>query len=317
MNRRTVVVTGAGGFVGQALATGFADLGWAVVGVDRAFDAETADPRVAQTVADLGKGFPVDVPLPDLVVHAAWTTTDPDALGMTVAEYRELNLRPLEETLRFCARSEPADFVFLSSSGVFAPDDATVGLTEAHAPTGSGPYALAKRDAEARVMAAGGYMSCHVVRLGYLYGPGEAPRPSRSGVSLVARWLSAAREGRPLEVRSDDPERDWTFTPDLASALDRVLQDSPAGHPIHLGSHHVCRDSAMAGLVAEFFPGTEIVATPHEGRLKPPMAPSDMPALEGFDWTAPGRGLELLMSGGAHGLARVGCADRAAARGTA
>lgn len=73
----------------------------------------------------------------------------------------------------------------------------------------------------------------------------------------------------------------------------------------------------MAGLVAEFFPGTEIVAAPPEGRLKPPMAPSDMPALAGFEWTAPTRGLEALMSGGAHGLARVGCADRAGARGTA
>ena len=34
MKRRQVLVTGAGGFVGRALALGFADLGWRVIGLD-------------------------------------------------------------------------------------------------------------------------------------------------------------------------------------------------------------------------------------------------------------------------------------------
>ena len=39
MKQRRVLVTGAGGFVGRALSLGFADLGWQVIGLDRAFDA--------------------------------------------------------------------------------------------------------------------------------------------------------------------------------------------------------------------------------------------------------------------------------------
>jgi UDP-glucose 4-epimerase len=303
MNGRTALVTGAGGFVGQALATGLADRGWDVVGVDRAFDAEVGDARVARIVADLADGVPADVPTADLVVHAAWTTTDPETLGVTAAEYHEANLRPLAATLHFCARVTPTAFVFLSSSGVFAPDDATGGLTDADVPTGSTPYAVAKREGEARVTAAAvpGATAFHIVRLGYLFGPGEVARPSRPGVSLVARWFAAAREGGPLEARSDDPEREWTFTPDLAPALERVVQAPPAGHPIHLGSPHVCRDRALAGLVADLFPGTEVGTVPAVGRVKPPMVPSDVAALRGFAWTDVPMGLRALVAGGAHG----------------
>lgn len=303
MNGRTALVTGAGGFVGQAIATGLAGLGWSVVGVDRMFDAGRGEARIERIVADLAGGVPPVSGQVDLLVHAAWTTADPGALGVTAAEYHDMNLRPLEAVLRFGARSAPASFVFLSSSGVFAPDDATGGLTDADMPTGSTPYAVAKREGETRVMARAdsGTTAFHVVRLGYLYGPGEAARPSRPGVSPVAGWLAAAREGRPLEVRSDNPEREWTFTPDLAPALERIVQAAPAGHPIHVGSPHVCRDGTLARFVAGAFPDAEIVTVAAEGRVKPPMVPSDLPALRGFSWTDVPTGVRTLVAGGAGG----------------
>jgi nucleoside-diphosphate-sugar epimerase len=297
MTERRVLVTGAGGFVGRALTSGFADLGWQVTGVDRAFEAGWEHPGIQRVTADLAGDTPLDLPEADLVVHGAWVTTDADTLGITSAAYVALNLRPLLAVLEHTSRTRPAAFVFLSSSGVFAPGDGIEGLTDAHHPTGTAPYAAAKRAAEALVPAAlGPGTAGHVVRLGYLFGPDEVARPSRERVSLVARWLDAARNGRPLEVRSDDPARDWTFTPDLAPALERVVEGLAAAHPIHLGSPHVCRDRALADLIANQLPGAESVSVTGAGPVKPPMVPSDVPALRGFDWTDPASGVRALLA---------------------
>lgn len=306
MKQNRVLITGAGGFVGSALARGFADLGWSVIGLDRAFDAGPEHRNIRRVTAELTQGVPEHVPDVDLVVHAAWVTTDAATLGITRAEYMELNLRPLMAVLDFAARTSPAAFVFLSSSGVFGPDDAVEGLTDAHHSTGTSPYAAAKRAGEVLVREAldsGASDSSaktpgtavHVVRLGYLFGPVEVPRPSRAAVSLVARWLTAALAGRPLEVRADDPIREWTFAPDLAAALERVVDESAASHPIHLGSPHVYSDSALAAVIAGVIRGVEMVAVPAAGRVKPPMVPSDLPALRDFAWTDLPTGIKTLL----------------------
>lgn len=298
MKQRRVLVTGAGGFVGGALVQGFAALGWDVVGVDRTFDAGPEAAGILRITAELADdGVPPDVPAVDLVVHAAWVTTGATTLGITPAEHVALNLRPLLSVLEFTATTCPPAFVFLSSSGVFAATDADDGLTDTDQPTGTSTYAVSKRAGELLVHAAlDGDTAVHVVRLGYLFGPGEVTRPSRAGVSLVAGWLAAARDGQPLEVRSDDPKRDWTFTGDLAAALERLSDGPTAGHPVHLGSPHVVTDRALTTLIAGQVPGAETVTVPAGGRVKPPMIPSDMPSLSGFDWTAPHEGLRALLA---------------------
>jgi len=302
MRGRRALVTGAGGFVGGALASGFAELGWEVTGLDRAFDSDgpLRDPttrNVRHITADLADAVPPEVPEVDLVIHAAWVTTPPEKLGVTAEEYRQLNLHPLRTLLDGAARLRPASFVFLSSSGVFAPDDADGGLTDADRPTGRSPYAVAKREAETLVSNAyDSDSAAHVVRLGHLYGPGETARPSRTGVSHVARWLEAAKEGRSLDVRADDPARDWTFATDLAGALARVVSGPSAGRPIHLGSSHVWRDGAVAELIASRFPGVELVSVPTVGAVKPPMVASDVPTLGDFEWTDPPAGLQAILS---------------------
>lgn len=292
------------------MALGFADLGWEVIGLDRAFDTGWENRDIHLVTAELDQGVPADVPAVDLVLHAAWVTTAPGTLGITAAEYVTLNLRPLHAVLEYTDRTLPAAFVFLSSSGVFAPGDAVEGLTDADHPTGASSYAAAKREGELRVAAAlrsterdsresdSGDLATavHVVRLGYLFGPGETARPSREGVSLVADWLDAARGGRPLAVRSDDPARDWTFTPDLAAALERVVDGPSASRPVHLGSPHVWRDGALADLIVSHFPDAKRVTETAAGRVKPPMVPSDIPALRDFSWTDPPAGLQAILA---------------------
>jgi len=296
MSERRVLITGAGGFVGRALATGFADLGWAVVGLDRAFDEEPEGSRIRRIVADLAEGVPDGVPETDLVIHAAWVTTDPKTLGITTREYHDRNLLPLEALLHYSRGVEPDAFVFISSSGVFMPDDAPDGLSDDAQPTGDSPYAETKLLGEAMTAdrLAERATAAHVVRLGYLFGPDEVERDTRQGVSLIARWVEAARTGDPLEVRADDPEREWTFAPDLAKALERVALGPAAGRPVHLGSPYVYRDSEVAACIAADMPGAGIVTVPSSGRVKAPMIPSEVPALGDFTWTDVPTGLRAL-----------------------
>lgn len=299
---KRVLITGAGGFVGRALTTGFAALGWEVVALDRAFDeasAEepTADGRIQRVVVELDLDVPVSVPAVDLIVYGAWLTTSPEALRITHADYRYANLTPLLACLRWALEVEPRAFVFLSSSGVFGPDDGADGLTDRDEPTGTSSYGRVKRACEDIVTDTVNeeVTDAFVVRLGYLYGPGEAPRPSRQGVSLAAQWLAAARDGRPLEVRADDPIRDWTFTPDLAAAIARLVDGPATGRPIHLGSPHMLRDSEFAGLIADVFAEGEVVRVAAGEAVKPAMVPSDVEALRGFEWTHPSEGIHLLL----------------------
>ena len=292
-----VVITGAGGFVGSTLAAGFAALGWRVSALDRAFDDETRTrlSGVDLITADLSYDAPAVLPPARLVVHAAAVTTDPAGLGWTPAAHVAANVRPLLAMLEYAARTRPDAFVFLSSTGVFAASDGTDTLTDVDQARGATPYAVAKRCGEALVPAAlDGATAAHVVRLGYLYGPHEAARPTRARVSLVAQWMAAARAGRAIETRADDPKRDWTFAPDLAPALARLVSSRPAGRPLHLGGPHAIADSAMAALVVRHFPGASMVPVAAAGPMKPPMRPSDVPALLDFPWTTPPNGVARL-----------------------
>ena len=245
-----------------------------------AFDDETRTRLETHDLvtADLAQGVPAALPPAHLIVHAAALTTDHADLGCSRAAHIAANTRPLLAMMEHAARTPPDAFVFLSSSGVFAVGDGQGALTDTDQPTGQSPYAAAKRAGELLVLAGfDGTPAVHVVRLGYVYGPHEAARPSRARVSLVAQWLAAARAGRAIAVRADDPARDWTYAPDLAPALARLAAGASAGRPVHLGSPHVLSDSALAALVTRHFPEATRTTEQVTGPMKPPMAPSDIP----------------------------------------
>jgi len=304
MKSPRALITGAGGFVGQALCEGFARRGWEVIALDRQFSDLPKDPRILRFEVDLCSTEWTRLPEElDLIVHAAWITTDPTSLGISREEYISQNVLALTAVLGFATRYPPDSFVFLSSSGVFSREDAADGLTDQHRPTGSSPYAQGKLEAETLVAswASEGLSRTYVVRLGHLFGVGEVVRPTRQVVSLVANWVVAAREGRPLEFRADDPLRDWTFTEDLAPALERLASGPVEQHPVHLGSSQVLRDSQVASLIASEYSSVGVsVSTKSPGlSLKPPMVPSDLSLLRDFHWTEFTAGLSSVIEAGA------------------
>jgi UDP-glucose 4-epimerase len=288
MSAGRVLITGAGGFVGSAIAAGLIRLDWQVCALDVAFDAPTRT-RLAGCdllTADLSEPLP-DLPRADVVIHAAALTTGPETLGISAAEHVRRNMLPLLVVLGVAARMSPRAFVFLSSTGVFAPGDGDPELTDTSTPSASGPYAAAKRAGELLVPAAlPAGTACHVLRLGHICGLSEAARPTRARVSPMAEMTAAACTDRLVRVSVTDPLRDWTAAEDLGPAMARLLSGPSAGRVLHFGSAYRMTDSAMAARIAGRIPGVRIEMKPSLP-AKAPMRPSTIPALRDFAWTRP------------------------------
>lgn len=280
MRTRRVLITGGGGFVGSHLAEGLARLGHHVTALDIVFDAATARRlfNVERVTGALGSDQLKHLTTCfDLVIHAAAVTTGPEDLGQTPADHIRHNVDLLLDALAFAQRMGVADFVFVSSSGVFAAGDAKDVLLETTPPTGTSAYALAKRGGELIV---GGAMSPSLatltIRLGYIYGPHERSRPTRTSTSAVRRWLDQAERGEPIAVATPETQRDWTYAGDLAEALVAALELLPRPGVVHLGCGVAVSDLEVARTIAAISPGTRIDVRPAAGEpaVKAPMASS-------------------------------------------
>ncbi|MES2816275.1 MAG: NAD(P)-dependent oxidoreductase [Pseudomonadota bacterium] len=295
MTGARVLISGAGGFVAGHIAAGLAAMGYRVCALDLTFDA-AAKQRLAGcdlVAADLAADG-VALPPSEIVIHGAALTTSPAALGLTSAQHVAANTRPLLTMLTHAGTIRPRAFVYLSSSGVFAATDGAPDLTDTCTPTAQGPYSAAKRAGEALVPGAlGDICQTFILRLGYLYGPGEAARASRMKVSLVQGWIDAARNGETLQHDATDPRRDWTFAPDLGPAIDRLLSGPGRAQPIHLCAPNPLCDSNVVDQIRHHYPAATQRKVPGQG-AKAPMIPSSVPSLEDFAWTPVADGIARL-----------------------
>jgi nucleoside-diphosphate-sugar epimerase len=290
---RSVLITGGGGFVGAHLAQGLLALGHAVTALDQAFDVPTRErlpgatiieaPLTSATLGQLEGAF-------DVVIHGAALTSSPEELGLSDVEHIRINIDLLLDCLGAVLAKRVPQFVFLSSSGVFASGDGEPAFSETTVPTGTFAYALAKRCGETLVLGAGGdRLSPLVVRLGPIYGPHETSRQSRLMPSPVRRWMDAANSGQPIVVDAAASRRDWTYAPDLAKAIDRLVDAEVTG-VIHLTSAQIVSDLALAEMVASLVSASRIELSKPQGCLRHPMV-STRAELDGFAWTGLAAGL--------------------------
>ncbi len=201
---RTVLLTGATGFVGAAVAPALAAAGWAV----RA-DARRLAPDADWSDALAGASA---------VVHLAARAHRLEDGAAQADEYRRVNAEATG-TLGRAAAAAGARLVFLSS--VKAVGEATAPGRPWNEDSPCLPedaYGSSKLDAERRLAAVPGLSWC-ALRAPLVYGPGVKAN--------FLRMTSAVDRGLPLPFASIENRRSLLYVGNLASAVVRCL-DVPA-----------------------------------------------------------------------------------------
>lgn len=186
-----VLLTGATGFVGQALNPRLAAAGHEVVAVTRRAAGLPGGVRW-----DLASGEPAPSNLPeriDAVVHAA-QSRDHRAVPGHAADMFAVNAASTAALLDYAARAQASRFCLLSTGTVYEPFDRGLAEDAALAPTTM--LGASKLAAE---VVAGPYASLFrlaVLRIFTPYGPGQVGR-------LVPNLGARVREGRAVQVSAN------------------------------------------------------------------------------------------------------------------
>jgi nucleoside-diphosphate-sugar epimerase len=222
----TVMVTGAGGFVGRALCNHLAQHGHEIRRAVRRVDA-TSGPDVARTVAigDLGPSTNWTAALRgvDAVVHLAARVHLLEERGAAaLPEYRRVNVEGTRSLAVAARRTGVRRLVFVSSAKVHGERSARP-FTELDPPHPEDDYARSKLEAEEAIKAtlAGGPTQWAILRPPLVYGP--AVRAN------FLKLMRAVTRGVPLPLAAIDNRRSLVYVGNLVDAIRACLAQEGAG----------------------------------------------------------------------------------------
>jgi nucleoside-diphosphate-sugar epimerase len=236
----TYLVSGATGFIGQALVQALTARGIGIVRLTRTKSGET-DIAAGDDFLDVDGTWPSTL-RPDCLIHlAARVHVMRDTAADPLSAFRAVNVDATLRVAEAAARRQTRRFVYISSikaAGEFSGDHP---LRESDTPHPAGPYGVSKREAEIALLELGERtgMEIAILRPPLVYGPGV-------GANFLSLMRSVAR-GWPLPLGAATAPRSLVAVDNLASAILAC-----ASHPAAAGEiFHVCdaEDASVTELV--------------------------------------------------------------------
>jgi len=238
------VVTGAAGFIGSHLVDGLLSDGHEVVGIDAFVDyypraAKEANLRSARahSAFRLVEGRLQDLELRPLldgaaqVFHLGAQAGVRASWGREFELYTDHNVLATQRLLEAAMEVRASRLVYASSSSVYG-DSPSLPLREDSPCLPVSPYGVTKLAAEHLGRLYWKSSALPVVSLRYftVYGPRQRPDMA------FHRFLSAARDGKPLRVFGDGEQtRDFTFVADAVAATRAAGEKGRAGTVYNVG----------------------------------------------------------------------------------
>ncbi|HEY6281866.1 MAG TPA: SDR family oxidoreductase [Burkholderiales bacterium] len=242
MESTTALITGATGFVGQAMCRKLLACGWNVTGTIRpALHAVSELPQgVAPcSVGSLGPGTDWRKALSgiDVIVHlAARVHIMKEIAEDSLMEFRQVNTHATERLARMAAQTGVRRLVFLSTIKVNGENTGNQAFTETDTPNPQDAYAISKWEAEQALKRVADETKLEIVilRSPMVYGPGV------KGNCL--RLLQAVQRGMPLPLASVHNRRSIIFLGNLVEAIIAGMTSPQAKGKIYL----VCDDEHIS-----------------------------------------------------------------------
>jgi nucleoside-diphosphate-sugar epimerase len=241
-----VAVTGAAGFIGSQLVERLLADGHEVTGIDafvdyyprRIKERNLAGARASRERFTLVEGALQDLDLPAVlegtrqVYHLAAQAGVRASWGQEFDRYTEHNVLGTQRLLEAAAAlSERPRVVYASSSSVYG-DCESLPLREDSPCRPVSPYGVTKLAAEHLCHLYTRNTGLEVVSLRYftVYGPRQRPDMA------FHRFLTAARDGRPLTVYGDGTQtRDFTYVDDILAATRAAAEAGRPGAAYNVG----------------------------------------------------------------------------------
>jgi len=220
-----ILVTGGGGFLGQAICKQLATAGHNVIAFNRNRYPALDEAGVGQCIGDVANLDSVLAATKDVdaVVHSAGKV---GAWGK-LEDYYEANVRGTDNVLAACDMHEIRKLVFTSSPSVVQNGSDLEGVDESTPYSNHylSAYQQTKALAEQRVLAANGAKLATVaLRPHFIWGPGDP--------NLLPRILKQARSGRLRLIGRENKKIDSTYVDNAAEAHVLALDKLDIGAPI-------------------------------------------------------------------------------------
>ena len=233
-NKTPILLTGASGFVGSALATVLLEQGEHLICPVRSGSPATTERLRQPCIGDISTSTDWHPYLngTGVVIHcAARVHVMHDTASDPLAAFRAMNVDATLHLAREAAAAGVSQFIFLSSVKVNGEQTpAGRPFKENDASQAQDPYGISKREAEQALLALGreSGMAITIIRPPLVYGPGV-----KANFASMMHWV---KKGIPLPFASIHNQRSLVYIGNLLSLIVCCLRNPDAAQQIFLVS---------------------------------------------------------------------------------